>query len=101
MLPEKNAVMSRKTNPSRNSERSQRGRIAAYTLHATHDPKETTKKAREAFLAKFLDEVDPDRILDPDERERRASYARKAYFTRLALKSAQARRRRFDNGGAR
>ena len=101
MLPEKTSSVSRQSKQSRKSERSQRGRIGAYALHATHDPKETTKKAREAFLAKFFNEVDPDRILDPDERERRAFYARKAYFARLALKSAQARRRRFDNGGAR
>ena len=73
---------------------SQRGRIGAYTLHATHDPRETTHAAREAFGRRFLDEVDPDRLLPEDERERRASYARKAYFARLALKSAQSRRAR-------
>jgi len=88
-------------NPGKKSERSQRGRLGAYALHATHDPRETTRKAREAFLAKFVDEVDPDRILEPDERERRVFYARKAYFTRLAEMSAQARRRRAGKGGAR
>jgi hypothetical protein len=43
---------------------------------------------------RFLDEVDPDRILPEAERKRRADHARKAYFTRLALKSAAARKAR-------
>jgi hypothetical protein len=29
------------------------GRIGAYRLHATHDPKETTKAARAAFNSRF------------------------------------------------
>jgi hypothetical protein len=49
------------------------------------------RPAREAFWAKFEREVDPEGLLDPAERARRAQMARKAYFTRLALKSAQAR----------
>ena len=71
-----------------------RGRIGAYRLHATHDPKETTKAAREAFMARFEQEVDPDGTLVPKERARRAEAARKAYFAQLAHKSAKARRRR-------
>jgi len=67
-----------------------RSRLAAYQLHATHDPKETTKKAREAFAARFEREVDPDGLLSPDERARRADAARRAYFTRLALRSSRA-----------
>lgn len=70
-----------------------RSRLGAYRLHATHDPKETTKKAREAFAGRFEREVDPDRVLAPAERARRADAAKRAYFTRLALRSAQARRR--------
>lgn len=69
-----------------------RGRIGAYALHARRDPKETTHAARTAFMARFEREVDPDSILEPTERVRRAEAARKAYFSRLALKSAQARR---------
>jgi hypothetical protein len=71
-----------------------RSRAAAYRLHATHDPKETTKKARAAFATRFEREVDPDGLLPPAERARRAEAARRAYFTRLALRSSQARRRR-------
>lgn len=69
-----------------------RGRIGAHTLHSRHDPTQTTAKARASFLARFEREVDPDRILAPEERQRRAEQARKAYFARLALASARARR---------
>jgi hypothetical protein len=82
------------------SEASLRGRLGAYSLHATHDPRETTAKARATFLDRFFDEVDPQRTLPEAELVRRAESARKAYFTRLALKSVQARRRRSRNGGA-
>jgi hypothetical protein len=45
-------------------------------------------------MAKFEREVDPDGSLDPHERAVRAEHLRKAYFQRLALKSAKARRAR-------
>ncbi|MGH8975576.1 MAG: hypothetical protein ACRD0C_20510 [Acidimicrobiia bacterium] len=70
-----------------------RARLAAYRLHATHDPKETTRSARAAFASRFEREVDPEGVLDPAERARRAEAARKAHFTRLALRSSRARRR--------
>lgn len=57
------------------------------------DRSAATAPARERFLERFEDEVDPDRKLDPAERARRAEHARRAYFARLALKSARARRR--------
>ena len=75
-------------------EMARRGRIGAYRLHATHSPKETTKAAREAFMARFEREVDPDGTLTAEERARRAEAAGKAYFAQLAHKSAKARRRR-------
>ncbi len=71
-----------------------RARLAAYTLHAKYDARETTAAARAAFLDRFERQVDPDGALTVHERERRAKAARKAYFTRLALRSAQARRAR-------
>ena len=70
-----------------------RGRLGAHTLHATHDSRELTARARTAFLARFEREVDPDGVLPPDERARRADHARRAYMTRLALRSAEVRRR--------
>ena len=75
------------------SSRRLRARIGAYRLHSTHDPRETTKNARAAFLASFEAEVDPDLSLTPDERARRATAARKAHFAQLAYKSARARSR--------
>src|SRR5215216_2651447 len=70
-----------------------RGRIGAHRLHATHDPRETTAKAREVFLTQFEREVDPDGTLSPEERRRRAEHAKKAHFARLARLSAAARRK--------
>ncbi len=79
--------------PSR-AERSLRGRIGAYRLHATHDPRETSAAGRAAFLASFERLVDPDGALPPAERARRAAHARSAHFARLAYLSARARRTR-------
>lgn len=76
------------------AERSLRGRMGAYALHARHDPRQTTAPARGAFLRRFLDEVDPGRVLPESERLRRAAAARKAYFTRLAYLASRRRRQR-------
>ena len=79
------------------SDRVLRARLAAYTLHANcPDPKKHTAPARKAFMTRFEREVDPEGILPPEDRQRRAVLARKAHMTRLALRSAQSRRR---NGG--
>ena len=75
------------------SERSLRARLAAHTLHSTRDPREHTAPARKAFLDRFLVEVDPEGVLTPEERRRRAQSALKAHMTRLALQSARARKR--------
>jgi hypothetical protein len=75
-------------------ERSLQARIAAYRMHALHDARDTTRAARAAFLARFEHEVDPDGRLPEAERRRRAEAAKKAYFNRLALKSARVRRER-------
>ena len=74
------------------SERTMRARLAAHAMHSKYDSRETSKPGRDAFLARFEREVDPDGALDATERARRAEHARKAYFTRLALQSAKARR---------
>ncbi len=75
-------------------QRSLRARIAAYSLHAQRDPRQTTEAARKAFHARFENEVDPDGVLSHAERQRRAESARKAHFTRLALASSKARQRK-------
>ena len=67
-------------------------RLAAHTLHARiADPAAHTAPARQAFLDRFEREVDPEGVLPPAERARRAEHARKAYFARLGLASAKAR----------
>lgn len=73
-------------------ERALRAKIGAHALHAKHDPRQTTAKARQTFLARFEAEVDPNCDLDPIERLRRAEQARKAHFARMALHSAKVRR---------
>jgi site-specific recombinase XerD len=76
------------------SERAMRARIAAFALHAQRDPRETTRPARSAFMARFERQADPGGILPAAERQRRAEAAMRAHFTSLALRSAKARRRR-------
>ncbi len=70
-----------------------RGRIGAHVTHSRHDARELTAPAREAFLAKFEREVDPDGQLPPEERRRRAEHARRAHMARISRLSAIARRK--------
>jgi hypothetical protein len=75
------------TNSLTPAERSLRAVIAAHESWArTTDRTARTAKARSALENKFLAEADGD--------PKRAESLRKAYYARLALKSAQARRRR-------
>jgi hypothetical protein len=88
------------TLPLTPEQRSLRARIASHTSWAnTEDPSARTAPARSAFFDRFEREVDPDRVLDPADRRRRAEHARKAYMQRLALKSARARRSRSQGAG--
>lgn len=74
-------------------QKSIRGQLAAHTSWAnTRDRSARTRNARKAFEAKFLAEADGD--------PQRAESLRKAYYARLALKSAQARARRRQGGAA-
>ncbi len=75
------------------SQRSLHARLAAHSKWAMQDPISGTAAARKAALDRFEREVDPEFVLPPAERARRAEHARKAYFTRLALASAKARRK--------
>lgn len=72
-----------------------RARIAAYESWAnTPDRTARTEKARAAANERFERLVDPDGVLTPAERVKRAEAARRAHFQRMALRSAQARRQR-------
>jgi hypothetical protein len=70
-------------------------RIASHESWAnTADRAGRTAPARKAFSDRFERQVDPDGTMDPTDRARRAEHAKSAYFARLSLKSAQARRAR-------
>ena len=71
------------------AQRSLRARIGAFALHAAGGT--STAAGTAAFLDRFARQVDPDGTLAPEERARRATYARKAYFSKLALKASIAR----------
>jgi hypothetical protein len=81
------------------ADRSLIARLAAHESWArTTDPSARTEPARRAMLDRFERQVDPDGSLSPAERARRAGHTRKAYSTRLALRSAQARRKASEAG---
>jgi hypothetical protein len=77
------------------SERVLRASLAANTSWAnTPDRTTRTEPGRQAMLAKFEQQVDPDGTLPPAERAKRAKNLRRAHMQRLALKSAKTRRLR-------
>lgn len=66
------------------SQRSQRARLAARARWAKQSGSEGTQAARDAFMARFVEQVDPDGQLDPAERMRRAESAKREHFQRMA-----------------
>jgi hypothetical protein len=85
--------------PMTPAERSMRAQLGAHALWAkTEDRAAQTQAARDGFYARFERQVDPEGLLLPEERQRRAQHARKAHMLRLSLASAKARRQRA--GGA-
>lgn len=58
----------------------------------TEDRSARTRPAREKFLQRFEQEVDPDGKLSPDERRRRAEHAKRAYMLRLAKRAVSTRK---------
>ena len=70
---------------------------AAYTRWAAEkDRSAATQAARDAFIQKFYDEVDPDGVLPEEERHKRAMAARSAWYAGLRAKRLAAQRRRDD-----
>lgn len=95
---------------ARQSEKTLNARAAAHEKWAKcQDPTAATAAARGAFQKKFLDVADPEgslrlkiaqapsggieRVTLEKDLARRVEHARKAYYTRLALASAKARRK--------
>jgi hypothetical protein len=72
------------------TQRSMRARIAANTRWSREDPAATASRGQAGLLAKFVDQVDPDRQLPEAERIRRAEAARRAHMQRLAFLSSKA-----------
>lgn len=58
----------------------------------TPDRAARTRAARQGLEAKFEREVDPDGVMSPADRAKAVANLRTAYYRRLALKSAEARR---------
>lgn len=78
----------------------QAGRIGAHRRWAmTEDRSAATQAARDGLMRKFEDEVDPGRVLAPEERAKRAESAPRAHYTRLAMKSSAARNARAASKG--
>ncbi|MCI2421474.1 hypothetical protein MOQ72_28975 [Saccharopolyspora sp. K220] len=76
-------------------QRALRARIGAHVSWSqTEDRAARTSAARQRFLDRCEREVDPGGVLPMQERAYRAEHARKAYFARLAMRSAAARRAR-------
>ena len=70
-------------------------RIAAeVSWSRTTDRSARTRPARQAFLKRFEREVDPNGELLPEERQRRAEHALRAYMLRLSKRAVAARRTR-------
>ncbi len=71
------------------SQRTLRARAAAHALHAQGGT--STKAGTSAFLGRFERQVDPDGVLTPEERAKRARHALKAHMSSLSLKASRAR----------
>lgn len=77
------------------AQRSLRASLASYTSWAkTENRRARTANATKASMDRFERLVDPDGRLTPEERAKRAAYARKAHFQRMAYKSAMVRQAR-------
>lgn len=78
-------------------QRSMRARIAAHALHA--QGKTNVKAAHAALWERFEKEADPEGVLPPAERAKRAEHLRKLYYTKLAYKASRARAARKQQSG--
>jgi hypothetical protein len=81
------------------AQRTLRARIAASARWAGEDPAANAARGQAGLIDRFRREVDPDGSLPEAERERRAQYAYRAHFQRLALASSKARGARKAGAG--
>ena len=81
--------------PHPSDEMSARGSIGAHIQWSQcEDRTARTANARKAANDRFLDQVDPQRTLPPQERAKRAENARRAHMKRMARRSVQVRKRK-------
>jgi len=69
-------------------------RQGAHTLHSRYDSRDLTAPARQKWAENWETRVDPEGVLQPAERARRAEHAMRAHMTELARKSAKLRSKR-------
>ncbi len=69
------------------------GRIGGLTAWSRNDASTMVGPAHAGFRRRFANAVDPDGVLDPIERSRRADRAMRAHMLEMAQRSAAARRR--------
>jgi hypothetical protein len=82
-------------------QRRSRARLAALVQWSrTEDWTARTQAARDGFMRRFEDQVDPDRRLDPAQRAKMAEAARRAHFARLGRQSGKARAAKKAGDGA-
>lgn len=76
-------------------ERTARAKLGAHISWAnTTDPTARTEAGRRAAGMRFEKQADPDGVLTPQERARRAGHLRAAFYARMQLASATARRKK-------
>lgn len=77
------------------AERHMRAQLGAHAQWARcEDRTARTAAARSGFYKRFEQQVDPDGVLDPAERAKRAEHARQAHMLKMAMASAKVRRSR-------
>lgn len=75
-------------------QRALRARGASYASWAnTADPAARTRNGKNAAFRRFEDQVDPDRLLEDDERFRRAKAAQRAHMSSIAQLSVKSRKK--------
>lgn len=78
---------------------SRRGRLGALTRLSRESTSTMTAAACQANKDIFERRVDPDGVLAPEERRRRAAAARTAHMLKLGILSGRARREKTAKGG--
>lgn len=76
------------------AERKLRAQVAANTRWSRESGDAQAERMQKGLAAKWERDVDPNGVLPPAERRRRAEAARRAHLKRAALASARARRLR-------